>query len=296
MNKAARRVWIKAVNLAFIGVFAFLLVYSGFVSAATARAVAFCLKNVIPSLFIYLVFSRRITAITGVTKLCAHPLWGSVFTVLMGFLCGYPAGARNCVSLYESGVISKKRGEYLCCLCSGASVAFVLAFAGASVMGSVKYGFKLLGFQFAATLVTAVLFYPFLLKNDEKIMQSVTNVYIRKVDFSAAVSESAFLMVRICGFIVCFFVLGAIVSAVFPEQSLQSVLVKGLFEFSSGIAESAVYNIHTRELLCSLFLGFGSLSAIFQTVSVVKDVFSVKPFIISRLVIASLMTVFALLT
>ncbi len=295
MNKAARRVWIKAVNLMFVGVFAFLLVYPSSVSAATARAVTFCLKNIIPSLFIYLVFSRRITAITAVTKLCAHPLWGSIFTVLIGFLCGYPAGARNCVCLYESGVVSRKRGEYLCCLCSGASVAFVLAFAGASVMGSVKYGLKLLGFQFAATLVTAVVFYPFMLKSDDKITPRAKNTYVRNVDFPLAISESALLMVRICGFIVCFFVLGAIVSDLFPAESMQAVLVKGLFEFSSGIAESAPFSLPTREVLCSLFLGFGSLSAIFQTVSVIKDVFSVKPFIISRLVIASLMTVFALL-
>ena len=197
--------------------------------------------------------------------------------------------------LYESGVISKKRGEYLCCLCSGASVPFILSFAGAQIMGDIKYGLKLLLLLAFSVLVIALGFRPFLLKNEQKQKISAFN-YIRKTDFTAAVSESAYLLVSVCGFIVCFYVLGITVSGVFPKDSLYSLIVRGLFEFSGGIAQSASFPLPMRETLCGLFLGFGSLSGMFQTVSVINKSLSPKPFIISRILTGVLMVVLTLLT
>ncbi|MBO5980984.1 MAG: hypothetical protein J6Q24_00900, partial [Clostridia bacterium] len=97
MNMKVRMSWIRGINLAFAVFFAFLLAFPKSVGTATAQAVTFCFTNIIPALYIYLVFSRRITAITAVTRLCAHPFWGSMFTVALGFLCGCPEGAKNCV-------------------------------------------------------------------------------------------------------------------------------------------------------------------------------------------------------
>lgn len=296
MNIKARRAAGITVNGMFIAVFVYLLIFPEAATDATAQAVSFCAGSIIPSLYVYLVLSKRIVAIGAVSRLCAHPIFGSFFTVLLGFLCGYPAGARNCVYLYENGFISKKRGEYLCCLCSGASVSFILAFAGASVMGSVACGAKLLLFQTLATAVTAVILYPFLLKGDKFTPASNIKKYTRSVGLTDAITDSALLCVRICGFIACFFVLGSLAAGFFEEGSIWAVTVRGIFEFSGGIARSTVFDTDTRETLCSLFLGFGSFSAILQCVSVMKGVFSVKPFIVSRFIIASLMTVFALLT
>lgn len=296
MNIKVRRAAGGMVNTVFIAVFVYLLVFPEEATEATAQAVSFCAGSIIPSLYIYLVLSKRIVAISAVSRLCAHPLLGSIFTVALGFLCGYPAGARNCVYLYENGYISRRRGEYLCCLCSGASVSFILAFAGASVMGSVIHGVKLLLFQISATAVTAVILYPFLLKGDTFTPPSAAKNHTRNIGFTDAITDSAFLLVRICGFIACFFVLGSLLAGFFEEGSIWAVTVRGIFEFSGGIARSSVFDIDTREVLCSLFLGFGSFSAILQCASVMKGVFSVKPFIVSRFIIASLMTVFALLT
>lgn len=295
MNIKGRRMWIRTVNIAFAVSFAFLLAFPKSVGAATAQGVTFCITNIIPALYIYLVFSRRITAVTAVTRMCAHPFWGSVFTVALGFLCGCPAGAKNCVFLYESGVISKKRGEYLCCLCSGASFPFILSFVGAYVMGDIKYGLKLTGLLVLSVVLISLTFRPFLQKNEEKPKNIAVN-YIRKTDFVAAVSESAFLLVSVCGFIICFYVLGIIASGIFPDGSIYSLLLRGLFEFSGGIAQSVSFPLPTREVLCGLFLGFGSLSGIFQTISVINKSLSPKPFILSRILTGALMVLLTLVT
>ena len=295
MNIKTRALRVKGINTALICFFAFLLAFPKSVGTATAQAVSFCLTNIIPALYIYLVFSRRITAITAVTKLCAHSFWGNVFTVALGLLCGCPAGAKNCVFLYESGVISKKRSEYLCCLCPSASLPFILSFAGAQVMGDIRYGLKLTGLLAASVVLIALVFRPFMLKNEEKNNACCLN-YIRKTDFVSAVTDSAFCLISVCGFIICFYVLGVTVSGVFPEGSICSLIVRGLFEFSGGIAQSIRCPVPTREVLCGLFLGFGSLSGIFQTVSVINKSLSSKPFIISRILTGALMVLLTLLT
>ncbi|MBO5402975.1 MAG: hypothetical protein J6A85_07390 [Clostridia bacterium] len=295
MNIKPRRVAGVTVNIVFIGVFVYLLIFPEKATDATAQALFFCAESIIPSLFIYLVLSKRIVAIRAVSELCTRPVLGSIFTVALGLVCGFPAGARNCVYLHEEGYISKKRAEYLCCLCSGASVSFILAFAGVSVMGSVMHGIKILLIQCAATIVTAAVLYPFLLKGEKKI-SAKTKKRIRNTDITDAIADSAFLCVRICGFIACFFVLGSLCAGFFKEGSIWAVTVRGIFEFSGGIARTSVFDIDTREVLCCLFLGFGSFSAILQTASVMKNTLSVKPFIISRLIMGALMAVFALVT
>lgn len=295
MNIKTRTLRVKGINTALICFFAFLLAFPKSVGTATAQAVSFCLTNIIPALYIYLVFSRRITAITAVTKLCAHSFWGNVFTVALGLLCGCPAGAKNCVFLYESGVISKKRSEYLCCLCPSASLPFILSFAGVQVMGNIRYGLKLTGLLVASVVLVALVFRPFMLKNEEKNNTCSLN-YIRKTDFVASVSESAFLLVSVCGFIICFYVLGVMASGIFPGGSIYSLVLRGLFEFSGGIAQSVSFSTPTREVLCGLFLGFGSLSGIFQTVSVINKSLSPKPFVLSRILMGALMALLTLLT
>lgn len=296
MNTTFRRLLGICVNALFILLFVYMLVYPDAAKVYSQDAVSFCISSIIPSLYIYLVLSQRIVAIGAVSRLCAHKLWGGIFTVALGFLCGFPSGARNCVYLYQNGIISRRKGEYLCCINGSASVSFILAFAGAQIMGSVASGLKLLVFQILASAFTAAVLYPFLLKGDNFSPSVNAKKYVRSTDLTDAISDSAFLLVRICGFVCVFFILGGVAQELLPAHSIWGVVLRGILEFSGGIYYASEYGTDTREVLCSLFLGFGSLSSIMQTASVIKGVFSVKPFIISRLIIATLMTVFALLT
>ncbi len=296
MNTTLRRFFGMGINGFFVLLFIYLLARPELASISSKNAVSFCISSIIPSLYIYLVLSQRIVAISGVSKLCANKVWGGVFVVLLGFLCGYPSGARNCVYLYENGLISRKKGEYLCCISGSASLSFILTFAGAQILESRIRGLKLALFQILAAVITAVILYPFLLKGDAFVLSESIKKRPRSTGLTEAISDSAYLMVRICGFICTFFVFGGIAENILPSDSIWGVVIRGMLEFSGGIYSASKFSIETREVLCSLFLGFGSLSAIMQTASVIKGVFSLKPFLISRFIIASLMTVFALLT
>ncbi len=50
------------------------------------------------------------------------------FAVLVGFLCGYPMGAKTAADLTVSGYISQKEGQYLLSFCNNTSPVFILNF------------------------------------------------------------------------------------------------------------------------------------------------------------------------
>ena len=104
------------------------------------------------------------------------------------------------------------------------------------------------------------------------------------------------MIVKICGFIICFSVLGMLISEPFGRKSLLGVIIRGLFEFSGGIAASAVFDHGTKKALLALFLGFGSFSAIFQVVSIIKGYFSLKRFFIYRVTVGLTACLLAMIT
>lgn len=296
MNIKIRRNGIRILNVLLCAVFVYLLLFPEKVTAPTLMALRFCGVGMIPSLFVYLVLAKRIAATNFVFDLCSRTAVGNVFILCLGLVCGFPSGAANCAYLCENGIISKKRAEYLCCLCSGPSLSFYLAFVGAQTLESTLLGAKLFLFQILAIGVTSLLMYPFLIKKDNPLPRQSAKKYIRKLSLTDIIGECAYLTVKICGFVCFFFVLGWVVSDLFKENALVSVILRGLFEFSSGISSAKDFDLKTREALCCVFLGFGSVSAILQTVSVANKVFSLKPFIVSRFIIAAVMTLLALIT
>lgn len=283
-------------NFALCGIFVYMVIYPQKATAPTAEAVLFCAKSIIPALFVYMVLSRRIMAITAVKRLCAHPLWGGIVTVVMGIACGFPSGAKNCVYLYEQGVITRARGEYLCCVSTLPSVSFILGFAGITALGSIEDGIRLLGVVVSANLITAAFFYILFCRKEKHKTEKNIKIPPRSEGITEAVGECAYLIVKICGFIICFSVLGVLISEPFGRKSLLGVIIRGLFEFSGGIAASGVFDHDTQKALLALFLGFGSLSAIFQVASIIKGVFSLKRFFIYRVAVGLTACLLAMLT
>lgn len=50
------------------------------------------------------------------------------FAVIVGFLCGYPMGAKTAADLTDSGYISREEGQYLLSFCNNTSPVFILNF------------------------------------------------------------------------------------------------------------------------------------------------------------------------
>ncbi len=295
MNTKLRIYAGRALNLFFFALFVYLLCFPVNATEPTLAALSFCANRVVPSLFIYSVLAAVVFSSDFIQRLCSGGSLGGVVTVLAGLVCGFPVGAQNCVRLYQNGVISRKKGEYLYCVCGSPSLSFILAFAGSNVLGSFYFGIRLMMFQLASFGVNAVVMRFLICPDKEEKAYDLPKTF-KSISFTSAVGDSALLCVRICGFVAFFFTLGSVISGFLPDGSLMGVAVRGLLEFSGGVMLAGEYSAKTAFPLCGLFIGFGSVSAAAQTVSVVKNVFPLKHFLLSRVINASVVTVLCLLT
>lgn len=295
MNPTLRRTASTAANTVFTVLLIYFLIRPDRAAGPVADGIVFCARSVVPSLFIFMVLSRRVISSPSAARACARPVSGTALIVIIGIVCGFPTGAKLGLMLYERGAVSKRRAEYLCAVGNNASAGFIAAFAGKNVLGSTEAGFRLLAVELCAAAVTAAFLYPVYMKGEACSLPDI-NLLPAGNDITEAVGDSAITMVKICGFVITFSLFGGLAASLLPEGTAVRALVTGLFEFSGGIAAIKGMSPGTAFPLCALLLGFGSLSVIMQTAAIIREKLSMRPFLLARIITASLMSAFALIS
>lgn len=95
-------------------------------------------RNMIPSLFPFMVLSGFLIRSGLSVKIgqWLHPLLGSLFrlppqmlyAIFMGFLCGFPMGAKLVSDMLEQKQITKKEGAYLLAFCNNIGPLYILGY------------------------------------------------------------------------------------------------------------------------------------------------------------------------
>ena len=242
--------------------------------AATKSGITLCLYTVIPSLFPFLVVTYIVNAtLSGtsmklfqpLTRLCKVPI-GHEALFILGFLGGYPIGAKNIYDAYNSGCLSRREANRLLGFCNNAGPSFIFGFL--SCLFEQKYISWLL---WLIHIITACLVGIFLPKAD---LTKTAQIKSPSVSLTKAVKYAVTTMGIICGWIIAFrimlFFLQRWLLFLFPETF--QIFIAGILELSNGcIALRSIPVTGTRFVLASFFLGFGGLCVSMQTVSVTKD-------------------------
>ena len=123
-----------------------------------------CASVVIPSIFPLMVLSEMIVSLIGSSisssfiqrpfrKLFGINGSGAV-AMILGYMCGFPIGAKCSASLYRRGAISKKEYERLLCFCNVPGPAFLISTVGFSTFGNKSFGIAL----YCTTVISSVIF------------------------------------------------------------------------------------------------------------------------------------------
>lgn len=138
-------------------------------ASASARAgITLCVDVIIPSLFPFFVISTLAIEL-GLTRYLGallEPVMRPLFrlsgpcsaAVVLGFLGGYPVGAKSAISLYEGGLCGKEEAERMLAFCNNSGPAFILGAVGAGILGSSSAGWLLYLTHAAASLTVGVVF------------------------------------------------------------------------------------------------------------------------------------------
>ena len=198
--------------------------------------------------------------------------------LLLGWLCGFPIGARVAARPYSEGKLCERELERIVCISGVPSPVFLINAVGVSMLCDIRIGVALYAACIFASIVTgiAMRLCDGDTRENDLPSRSVAKQEPLSVAFTRAVSESALGMLYVCGFVVFFFafvgVLDTLISAVVGESAMTDALF-GFFEITSGLSRLAASSMPQRTalLLCAATSGWSGLSVHLQVISLCSE-------------------------
>ncbi len=135
-------------------------------AGGVSAGMALCLSALIPSTFPFVVLSA-FCVYSGASKILGRvlgPLTRLLFhlpgccgiVILLGWLGGYPTGARGVAALYQNGDLTQKQAEHLLWFCVNAGPSFTVSVIGIGLYGSAAFGLLLFCCQTGALLLLGI--------------------------------------------------------------------------------------------------------------------------------------------
>lgn len=265
---------------------------------AARDGLSLCANVIVPSLFPFFALAALVVEL-GLSRYLGKLLEGVMAPLFrvngacasalaLGFVGGYPVGARTAIALYEKGQCSKTEAERLLAFCNNSGPAFILGVVGAGVFGDSRVGLLLYLTHALASLLVGLLFRFYggwerrrACAPRPKPIQTVT----LPAAFTGAVSRALQSTLNICAFVVFFAVVlrllsaygalsgaAALLSLAGFEGEWARRLVAGLLELSSGVASlQGGAGLAGRVSMAAFMLGWAGLSVHCQVLSFLVD-------------------------
>ena len=270
---------------------------------AAREGLGLCANVIIPSLFPFFVLAGLVVElglagyVGRVLERVMVPLFrvpGACASALaLGFIGGYPVGARTAISLYEGGLCSKTEAERLLAFCNNSGPAFILGVVGAGVFCDSRVGVLLYLAHTAASVCVGLVFRFYKGGEGNGSVGRSPRAHIRARRLSAAFTETvknSFLStLNICAFVVFFTVvirmltasgilpamakgLAAFLAPLGMTEEWGRRLLTGVLEISSGVwSLTGEGSLGGRLSMAAFMLGWAGISVHCQVLSFLGD-------------------------
>lgn len=241
-------------------------------------------QKMIPSLFPFMILSGIMIRmdLTKYFALVLSPLLKPIFKVsgngayciIMGFLCGFPMGAKVIADLYERGKLSKTEAVYLLSFCNNIGPIYFTSFA-LPVLGlpnSLAYLFGMYGLPLIYGMILCRLpQYSVQLRQKQNIPALINHNSSSPesssilVHIDGAIHSAIESITKLGGYMILFNLLNLIPALILPPNLLP--LGNLFLEITSGISRIG----NSFQIIVLIMLPFGGLSCIAQTYSIIKN-------------------------
>ena len=236
-------------------------------------------QKMIPALFPFMILSGIMVRmnLTDYFSFVLSPLLKPLFRVsgngayciIMGFLCGFPMGAKVIADLYERGKLSKQEASYLLSFCNNIGpiyfTGFVLPVLGLPV--SLIYLFGMYGIPLIYGMILCRLPGYRYKKSFSELSQS-SNTSGESTSILAHIDGSIHAAIesitKLGGYMILFNLLNLFPAMFLPEKALPVCNI--LLEITSGISRMG----NSSPYIVLILLPFGGFSCIAQTYSIIK--------------------------
>ncbi|MDO4173796.1 MAG: hypothetical protein Q4D42_03430 [Eubacteriales bacterium] len=267
--------------------------YSADCADAVRAALQLCLTSAIPSLFPF--FAASSLAVScGLAQSLGNlfsPVMRHVFhlpgcgaaALFLGFLGGYPAGARMAAELWQNRLCTKEQAEALAAVCNNTGPAFLIGMCGCGLFHSLTLGIFLYAVHILSALLTA-----FVLRPKAIPATATASALPEELPFCRLLTQSVLSAGRSCLMISAFILFFSVVvcllrltgslsaaagSIAFLTQAVglsdigaQSLLI-GCAELTQGLSglTASAGSVPARLMAVSFLCAFGGGSILFQT-------------------------------
>lgn len=301
-----------------------LMFYPQDAMAAAKEGLKLCYNVIIPSLFPFFVLSALVVdlglaghlgrALEGVMRPLFNVPGSCASAFALGFVGGYPVGAKTALELYQKGMCTKTEAERLLSFCNNSGPAFILGVVGAGVFASSKVGVLLYLAHAAASVCVGILFRFYKAeRNGKGERRSAPHFEAQRftVAFTGAVKNSLLSVLNICAFVVFFTVvikllflsgflpglaklLGTVLAPLGFSSAWAERLLTGFLEMSSGVwTLSGWGTLAGRMSMAAFMLGWAGLSVHCQVLSFIGGSgLSVRTYILGKFLHGGLSALF----
>lgn len=266
--------------------------------AAAKDGLSLCARVIIPSLFPFFVLSNLIVELGLAQRLgrLLEPVMQPLFHVggacasafVLGFIGGYPVGAKTALSLYQQGAATKAETERLLAFCNNSGPAFIVGVVGAGLFSSSLMGLLLYFAHILASVCVGILFRGWGKKKavppEKGKWTALPPMPPFTPAFTGSVSGAFNGVLGICGFVIFFTVIiqllflsgvipalsaciGFLFSPLGMDPAWAQRLLTGLIELSSGVSSLQGAAMSGSLSMAAFMLGWAGLSVHCQVLS-----------------------------
>ncbi|MFQ3579582.1 MAG: nucleoside recognition domain-containing protein [Bacteroidales bacterium] len=297
-----------------------LVIYPQIAVSSAYRGLRLWSDVVFPSLMPFFVCSEILNKLNFPKKISIYfePVMKPLFNVpgsgaypfVMGITSGYPVGAKIIADMRQNNLLTREQGERLLAFCNNSGPLFIIGAVSTGMLNRPDLGIILVLLNIASALTVGIIL-GFLSKRNNKAQKSCysfnkanptmsgiknkqTNVLSFSSIFGQAISESAELQLKICGFIVVFSVIinlllktGILLFLLKPViffggyftgnipliQSLAVSICCGMLEITIGISLISsldIISLNYKICIIVLLIGWAGVSVHSQVASIVK--------------------------
>lgn len=259
---------------------AILFIFPAWCGDGVKLGINLLLYSLLPAILPFMLFSNFLikSNISHLAGAIVHPLFGRIFktskngsyALIMGFLCGYPLGAKIISDLIQERQISQEEGNYLFKFINNPGPAFIQGYVISAVCAPKELRIPALLLTYLPSIIIGLVsgrkYSGF--KHD-KCSEESTNM-----PFSKIVDDSIFdafaTTARLAGYVIIFSIISTLVINIPGLPHLAKTILVCMLEITSGIYYISVTKLPVviklfLSILCSIAGGF---SILFQINSV----------------------------
>ena len=280
--------------ITFIIILVLLFIFSKQNFESAKNTINIFLFSVMPSLFPFILFTEIIlkTDIVNILSSLLGKTVNKLFklnnnctsSIIIGFLCGYPMGAKAVISNLDKKEINYNESLILLSFINNCNPIFIISTISLNIFGSIQIGVILLISHIMSAILLGIIsskrYHTSIIQKNSEFLNSFNKKIFNtdKTSFfdvlKTSILNSFMTLELILGFMLIFNMLSNIFSTIAFKINLNYNLIQiftGFFEVTGGCFNIGKLNIDIRLKLCiiSFMLGFSGLCIIFQIYSVI---------------------------